>query len=105
MVVASDVKNIDDMLLIPSGTKIRARHIEILQAWGVRDVQVEPSNAEDDTHVISKLPQEIIAKILAKADGISAEVRADFWETDEKNPVFQELLRLLVQRRLKKVSI
>jgi hypothetical protein len=41
MIVARDVKNIDGMLLAPLGCQLSERQIDILQAWGVVEVEVE----------------------------------------------------------------
>ena len=40
MVVVTDVKNMDDMLLIPAGAKLTSRQIGILQSWGVLEIDV-----------------------------------------------------------------
>ena len=39
-----DVKNIDDMLLIPAKTLLSGRQINILKAWGVGEIDVEASD-------------------------------------------------------------
>ncbi len=91
MVVSSDVKNMDGMLLIPSGCKLTARQIGILQAWGVTDIEVASSGGED-TDQLTKMTPEAIEKL-------SAEVRSSFWKTDDSDPVFAELFKIILRRR------
>lgn len=92
MVVSGDVKNIDNMLLIPSGCKLTARQIGILQAWGVSNIEVVACDGTSDTDVLAKLsPEEL--------EGLSAEVRRTFWKADDSDPVFTELFKLILQRR------
>ncbi len=92
MVVSSDVKNLDNMLLIPSGAQLTARQIGILQAWGVPQIDVVSLGAGGDTDRLTKLPPEMVEKL-------SQELRASFWKPDEADPVFTELFKLLLRRR------
>lgn len=94
MVVAKDVKNIDDMLLIPAGSALTDRQINILQAWGVAEVEVETSSgAEGDP--LANLTPEVTARL-------TAEIKDLFWQPDDANPVYTEIFRLMLQRRAKK---
>lgn len=97
MVVAADVKNLDDMLLIPSGCELTARHIRILQTWGVPEVTVE-SAGEDKGQAdpLAKLSPEAAAKL-------TSETRAVFWKFDESNPAQKELLRLSILRKARQL--
>lgn len=92
MVVSSDVKNMDNMLLIPSGCKLTSRQIGILQAWGVTDIEVASSGGGEDTDQLTKMTPEAIEKL-------SAEVRATFWKADDSDPVFAELFKIVLRRR------
>jgi hypothetical protein len=92
MVVATDVKNIDDMLLIPAGCNLTDRQINILQSWGVAEIEVQGSQALEDADPLTKLPPEAVAKL-------AAEVRSLFWEPDDANPVFAEVFKLMLRRR------
>jgi hypothetical protein len=94
MVVVSDVKNIDNMLLIPAGCTLSGRQINILNAWGVGEVDVVASETEEDTDIMTKLPPEELEKL-------SAEVKSRFWKVDESNPVFMEIFILILQRRVR----
>jgi hypothetical protein len=94
MVVVSDVKNIDNMLLIPAGCTLSERQINILNAWGVAEVDVVASETEEDTDIMTKLPPEELERL-------SAEVKSRFWKADESNPVFTEIFILILQRRVR----
>lgn len=95
MVVITDVKNMDDMLLIPAGAKLTTRQIGILQAWGVLEIDVKSADGAGNTDILSKLPPETLAKL-------TAETKAIFWRPDDNDQVFAELLRLLLSRRIKR---
>ena len=92
MVVNADVKNLDNMLLIPSGCTLTARQIGILQAWGVSDIEVKSSGDVADTDMLAKLPADALERL-------TAEVRASFWKTDDSDPVFTELFKIILRRR------
>jgi len=95
MVVAKDVKNIDDMLLIPAGSALTDRQINILQAWGVDEVDVEASNGAAEANPLATLAPEVAARL-------TAEIKDLFWQPDDTNPVYTEIFRLMLQRRAKK---
>lgn len=92
MIVSSDVKNIDNMLLIPNGCKLTARQIGILQAWGVTEIEVASGGPGEDTDQLTKMAPEALEQL-------SAEVRAAFWKADDADPVFAEVFKLILRRR------
>jgi hypothetical protein len=94
MVVVSDVKNIDNMLLIPAGCTLSGRQINILKAWGVGEVEVVASEAHEETDILTKLSAEEVERL-------SAEVKERFWRVDESNPVFMEIFILILQRQVR----
>lgn len=92
MVVAADVKNLDDMLLIPSGCELTSRHIKVLQTWGVPEVDVKSvGDNEDHGDPLAKLQPEHAAQLVA-------EVKGRFWSFDEANAAQQELLKACSRR-------
>jgi hypothetical protein len=97
MVVAKDVKNVDDMLLIPAGSALTERQLNILQCWGVAEVDVVASAGADDADPLASLPPEVLAKL-------TAEIKALFWQPDESNPVFAEIFKLMLRRRARNRS-
>lgn len=92
MVVSVDVKNLDNMLLIPSGCTLTARQIGILQAWGVSDIEVKSGGDAPDTDMLAKLPADALERL-------TAEVRASFWKVDDSDPIFAELFKIILRRR------
>jgi hypothetical protein len=92
MVVGSDVKNIDNMLLVPAGSALTERQINILKAWGV--IEVEVIARETGSSPLAKLPSEELDRLLT-------EVRERFWEVDETNPVFMEIFKLVLHRHVR----
>ena len=95
MVVMTDVKNMDDMLLIPAGCTLTERQIGILQAWGVEEIDVQHSQSIADADPLASLPPEVIARM-------TEEVKSRFWQPDDSNPVFTEICKLMVRRRARK---
>jgi hypothetical protein len=97
MIVGSDVKNIDKMLLIPAGAALTARQITILKAWGVGDIEVRASGTTHDLDPVARLSPETAAQLTAELKGI-------FWHGDESNPVHLEVFKLMLQRRARSAS-
>jgi len=70
MVVAREVKNLDGMLMAPSGCELSERQIGILQAWGVVEVDIEASAEVAQAHdPLAQLPPETLAKITTELRG------------------------------------
>ena len=93
MVVGSDVKNIDSMLLVPAGCTLTERQVNILNSWGVTEVDVVAVEGGEDADPLAKFSAE-------ELDQLKAEVKARFWKLDETNPVFMEIFKLALQRRI-----
>ncbi len=92
MLVAADVKNMDDMLLIPAGCELTQRHIKVLQTWGVLEVEVELGDeTEVETDPLAKMDP-------AEAAKLAASVKERFWNFDESNPVQLELFQAVLRR-------
>ena len=95
MVVAADVKNLDNMLLIPAGSALTSRHIDILQAWGVTDVEItEASNDGDQGDPLLQLPPEALAEI-------TAGLKRRFWQFDESNQAAVHVFDLMLRRKVR----
>jgi hypothetical protein len=96
MIVARDVKNLDGMLLMPSGCELSERQIDVLQAWGVTELEIEASEEQAKSHdPLSKLPPEVAAKI-------TADLRARYWMPDEFGPVPAEIFKLMLLRQARR---
>lgn len=97
MIVESDVKNLDDMLLLPSGCELTDRHIRILQAWGITDINVKASDqAEDIYDPLQRLDPVVLQQL-------TEEHKSRFLNFDEKSPVQQFVLKLVLQRKAKAI--
>jgi hypothetical protein len=97
MKVASDVKNIDGMLLVPAGCELTERQINILQAWGVTEVEVEASEEKArQLDPLAQLPPETLA-------AITNTLRARYWKPDEFGPVPAEIFRLMLLREAQRI--
>ncbi len=94
MTVAADVKNMDDMLLIPAGCVLTARHIKILRTWGISEIQTDGED-QGSTTLLTLAPD-----ALAKLD---EELRKSFWEFDAPSPAQQEIFKLALRRRARAI--
>lgn len=93
MVVAKEVKNMEDMLLLPVGCELRSKHIEILQSWGITDVEVQACTGfEEPVDPVQLLPQKVSARL-------ETELRNRFWNFDPANPIQREVFQLALKRQ------
>lgn len=98
MIVAVSVKNMDDMLLAPAGCELSERHINILETWGINEVDVEAAEeVEAPADPLSKLLPDVRARL-------EQEARAVFWDYDESNPVQQEFFKMVLMRKARHFS-
>ncbi len=93
MVLAKDVKNINGQLLMPKGMKITEKHLAVLQAWGITEVEIEGVSQEE---IANKAAAEIDPKILAQAEAHIADL---FQHTDRNHPAIKELASQCTLRR------
>ena len=93
MVVSSDVKNVDCMLLVPAGCALSERQINILNAWGVTELEVLVADGCEAANPLAGLSAEELERL-------TAELKARFWKVDEQNPVFLEIFKLALRRRV-----
>jgi len=97
MKVASDVKNIDGMLMVPAGCELTERQINILQAWGVADVEVEmTAEKAQELDPLAQLSPETLA-------AITNALRARYWKPDEFGPVPAEIFHLMLLREAQRI--
>ena len=98
MVVTEEVKNMDNMLLIPAGCVLTEKHINILNAWGIAEVQVEPGDAADDADdMLRQVPAEILEQT-------RSELAAIFWEASDKSPVQAHTFDLALRRKTRQIT-
>lgn len=93
MQVTEEVKNMDNMLLIPTGCVITERHVNLLNAWGIAEVQVKSlGEADEPADPLQRLPAEVVAKL-------TEETKQIFWEAADKNPIQAETFNLALRRK------
>jgi hypothetical protein len=96
MVVARDVKNIDGMLLVPSGCALTERQVGILQAWGVTEAEVEAgADVPVSCSPLEALPPDVLARM-------TAELKGRFWRLDEASPVQMEIFNQALLRQARR---
>ena len=97
MVVTADVKNMDNMLLIPAGCALTEKHVNILNAWGIAEVQVESGGtAEVSGDILEQLPPETLERIRQDLAGM-------FWDPIDKSPVQAEAFDLVLRRKARQI--
>jgi hypothetical protein len=95
MVVAADVKNMDSMLLIPAGCALTEKHIDICNAWGITEGQVEAGGGpEDGGDVLQQVPPEVLEKARTGLTDI-------FWETIAKDTLQADTFDLVLRRKVR----
>lgn len=88
------VLNAEGVLLLKAGETLTAKHIQILQGWGIRDVEVA---GEQDA---VPQPSPVSAEVLQAA---GTEIARRFRRADRTDPVMAEIQRIataLLARRL-----
>jgi hypothetical protein len=97
MIVTSDVRNLDNMLLIPAGCALTDRQINILNSWGIAEIQVEAlGDPEDSADPLLLVPPETLEQM-------KGELRAAFWEPRDTGPVEEEVFNLVLRRRARQI--
>jgi hypothetical protein len=98
MVVTADIKNMDNMLLIPAGCTLTEKHINIFNAWGITEVQVESGgDAEDAGDILQQLPAETLEQLREELTGI-------FWDPIDNGSVQAEIFDLALRRKAKQIA-
>jgi hypothetical protein len=93
MTVTADVKNMDNMLWISAGCVLTARHINVLNAWGIAEVQVQAGEGcEESTDLLRRLTPAVLEKLTGQLQSL-------FWEPSDKNPVQAEVFGLALRRK------
>ena len=96
MKVEADVRNADDMLLIPAGCELTERHLTILESWGIADIAVAAlEGMEDPADPLASLPPETLARY-------QAEVKSRFWQLDEGDPAAMEVFQVILRRHARR---
>lgn len=96
MKVGKDVIEASGQVLLRTGTEITEKHLHVLRAWGIQQVEIEgekPVVAED------ALLTRATPAMLERAHATVAE---RFYHTDAQHPAIAELIRLAVTNELRR---
>jgi hypothetical protein len=93
MIAGADIKNMDNMLLLPAGCVISERHINILSAWGISEIEVQ---ALEDSSEAQDVLQQLAPE---KLEELRAELKRIFWEPPDKHAVQAETFDLILRRK------
>jgi hypothetical protein len=97
MMVTADVKNADDMLLIPAGYALTEKQIDMLSAWGIAEIQVQTEDGMDDGgDPLQKLSPETLEKV-------TRELEAIFWTPVDANPIQKAVFDLVLRRKARQL--
>jgi len=88
MILSEDVRDINGRLLLQKGQKIKANHIRIIKKWGVTEINVVGTPADELKTASQTAPDKI--------EGIERETRRIFKHVDLNHPAIKELFRLSV---------
>jgi hypothetical protein len=93
MVLKADVCDRSGRLLLPGGTELTEKHLQIFRTWGVLEAEIV---GESDSEAGGPGGDEIDPEALAAAE---ARVKPLFLCNDLEHPAIKELLRLCIIRR------
>lgn len=60
MVLAADVTNLDGQILFKKGLALSERHLEILEMWGIPNVEIESEDEDEEPLELERFPPQII---------------------------------------------
>lgn len=97
MVVAADVKNMDDMLLLPAGSAITERSIHILAAWGIEQIPIEGSDEQAaDGDPFQSLPPD-------EQEKLRKQLQDTYFKDIAACPVQLDIFKLALTRRARQL--
>ncbi len=62
MVLSSDVFNLDGQILFKKGVELENRHVDILQMWGIPNVEIEDDDEEEERINLDQFSPSILEK-------------------------------------------
>lgn len=98
MVVTADVKNADDMLLIPAGCALTQKQIDMLHAWGIMEIQVQAGEGAGE------LSDPLQKLALEARQQLTQELATIFWTPVDSNPVQQTVFDLALRRKARQLA-
>lgn len=91
MSVGTDVRNHDGFLILPAGSILSERHIQMLATWGILEVRI--GQGEPET---APLLDE--AELQQRIEAARETLRPHFLHCDTEDPLVAELLSLCAER-------
>lgn len=93
-VVGAEVRNLDGMLLLPADAWLTEKHIGILRAWGISEVEVK------DGKLAATEGDPIAALSSDEYERLTTEVKQCFAELDLDYPVAKQVFEVKLRRRV-----
>lgn len=93
MVLSSDVRNFNSMVLLPAETKITEKALSTLKAWGITEIEIKDL---DQSKIMAHGATEIDPKLLSDA---TRELESHFCHSGRVHPALQHLFELCVTRK------
>ncbi len=92
MRVVGDIKNQDNMLLIPAGCTLTDKHIDLLRSWEIPEVEAElPAENDHPEDVLARLPEDLLGQL-------KTELEKRFWHFEAGNPVYEAVFKRALLR-------
>lgn len=98
MILAKEVQNLSNRILLPEGTVLTEKHILNLKAWGIADAEVQEEGV-----VLDSTPEAVNVDRQKQAIA-NKEVEDMFDLSNKDHPAIAELMRLSSLKRLKRMS-
>jgi hypothetical protein len=93
MLLKSDVRDRSGRLLLPEGSELTEKHLQIFRTWGVLEAEIV---GDSDNEAGVQGSDEIDPEALAEAE---AHVTSLFMHNNLEHPAIKELLRLCIVRK------
>ncbi len=94
MIVNSDVITNLGRLLLPAGTEITGKHLNIFRTWGITEVDIKSVTKQDITTV------DTVQTEPALLQEVETELNGLFRHTDLENSVINKLYRVCITRKV-----
>lgn len=97
MILANDVLNRKDMVLLQSGSQITDKDIRIFKMWGINEIEIQ----ESEEVISNKIFEQYDSKIISE---VEEEVKQLFFNTDLNHPVINELYQYCIIQKVEQKS-
>ena len=101
LLIAADVRDSHGRLLIKSGIRISAKHLQIFKMWGIYEVDIEQNDYRSSMEVGDVSEHTYSASVVSQAE---TELARRFLLSDTEDPVIQELRDICLQRTMCEIN-